>query len=124
MPEPVLYIQAMGVAAVVSAVCVLAVAARGILPRFHRGIERGLSHSDGAARHDAPRLNSACVLAVGVGILAGAYLLRWRFVWPPASGLDRFLSVVMPTTLVVELIAGFRCVRPAAAWFLRMILAA
>jgi hypothetical protein len=47
-----------------------------------------------------------------------------RVVWPPASGLDRLLTIVVPTALGVELIAGFPRAPSWAGWLLRLSLAA
>jgi len=104
MPEPSLYLQAMGAAAIVSALCVLVLA----------GVRRPAS---------AARLNSACVLGLGLGLAAGYHALTWRWAWPPVHGLDRFLTIVIPAVLGIELIAGFQCVPRWVAWCLRMGLA-
>ena len=105
MPEPLLYLQAMGAAAVVSALCVLALA----------GVRRPASIT---------RLNAACVLAMGLGLAAGCQMLSLSRGWPPVHGLDRFLTIVVPSVLGIELISGFPRVPPWMAWFLRMSLAA
>lgn len=105
MPEPVLYLESLGAAAIVSALCVLAMTA---VPR----------------PVNTARLNSACVLGMGLGIAVGNYVLSLRLGWPPANGLDRFVIVVIPAALGVELIAGFQRVPPSAGWFLRISLAA
>ena len=105
MPEPLLYLKTLGVAAVASALIVLAMAR----------VRRPAS---------ATRLNSACVLAVGLGLVVGYITLSLRIVWPPANGLDRFLTILVPATLCIELIAGFPRVPRWFAWFLRISLAA
>ena len=105
MPEPLLYLKSMGAAAIVSAIVVLALA----------GVKRPAS---------ATRLNAACVLAMCLGLVAGNCVLSTRFVWPPANGLDRFLTIVIPAVLGIELIAGFPRVPPMVAWLLRISLAA
>src|SRR5436190_20214549 len=102
MPEPSLYLQGMGAAALVSALCALA------------GARRPAS---------SQRLNSACVLGLGLGLVVGCYVLSWRWAWPPVHGLDRFLTIVFPTALGIELIASFPSLPRWAAWFLRMCLA-
>ncbi len=104
MPEPLLYLKAMGAAALVSALFVLALA----------GVRRPAS---------AAWLNSACVLGMGLGLAVGCCVLPLRWAWPPANGLDRFLTIAVPAALGIELIAGFQCVPRWAAWFLRMSLA-
>jgi len=110
MPEPLLYLKAMGAAAVVSALFVLAAAA----------VRRTAS----TARLNVARLNAACVLAIGFGLALGYCVLDWRFAWPPRSGLDRFLTIVVPAALSIELLAGFNRVPRWLAWLLRMSLAA
>jgi len=105
MPDPLLYLKAMGAAAIVSAMFVLAMA---------------------SARRSAGTTwpNSACVLGIGFGLAAGYHLLSLRLAWPPVKGLDRLITVVIPAILCIELIAGFERVPPWAAWFLRISLAA
>jgi hypothetical protein len=44
--------------------------------------------------------------------------------WPPTDGLDRFLLILLPATVVVELAAGFSRVPRSVAWVLRVGLAA
>lgn len=105
MPEPLLYLKAMSAAAIVSAMLVLAVA--GV--RWPAG---------------ATRLNSACALAMTLGLAIGYYVLSLRLAWPPANGLDRLLTIVVPATLAIELIAGFERVPRWVAWLLRVSLAA
>ena len=105
MPEPLLYLKAMGAAAITSAMCVLVMA----------GLRRQLSTT---------ALTAACVLAMGFGLAFGCDALALRWVWPPAKGLDRFLMIVVPTVLGIELMAGFPSVPRWLAWSLRVILAA
>ena len=104
MLEPLLYLQAMAAAAIVSTAFVLAMV---------------------ALRHPANTtwLNMASVLGVGLGLATGYYMLSWRLAWPPINGLDRFLTIVVPATLGIELIAGFVSVPRWGAWFLRLSLA-
>ena len=105
MPDPLLYLKAMGSAAIVSALFVLAIV----------GVRRP---------PNTTRLNSACVLGIGLGLAVGYYVLALRLAWPPVTGLDRFLTIVVPTTLGIELIAGFQSVPRWVAWFLRTSLVA
>ena len=105
MPEPLLYLKAIGAAAVVSAMFVLAMA--------------GLRRPAGAGR-----LNAACVFAIGFGLAIGYYVLALQVAWPPKSALDRFLTIVLPAALVVELIGGFQRVPRWVVWLLRLALAA
>jgi hypothetical protein len=105
MPDPFLYLQAIGAATIVSSLCVWAMV---------------------AWRPSSSKtwLNSAYVAGMGLGLAVGGYLLGLRLVWPPVNGLDRLLMIVMPMSLGVELIAGFECVPQRVAWLLRMSLAA
>ena len=105
MPDPLLYLKAMGVAAIISAMCVLVMV----------GPRRTTSSA---------WLNAACVLAIGLGLAFGYDALALRWVWPPAKGLDRFLTIVVPTVLGIELMAGFPRVPRWIAWSLRATLAA
>ena len=105
MPEPLLYLKAMGAAAIVSAMIVLAMV---------------------RARRDASTtwLNSACVIGIGLGLAVGYGVISLRLAWPPVKGLDRFLTITVPLVLGIELIAGFQNVPRWVAWLLRMSLAA
>lgn len=104
MPDPWLYLNSMGTAAIVSAVVVLAMV-------------RGRHHVS------ATWLNSACVIAIGLGLAAGFDVLSVRLTWPPVNGLDRFLTIAMPLVLGIELIVGRQHVPRWGAWLLRISLA-
>ena len=105
MPDPLLYLKAMGTAAIVSASIVLAMV--------------------GARRHASSTwLNCACVIGMGLGLAAGYEVVSLRLAWPPVNGLDRFLTITVPMVLGIELIAGFQNVPRWVAWLLRMSLAA
>ncbi len=105
MPDPLLYVQAMVSAACVSALCLLAMVAK--------------RRTAGEAW-----LNSACVPGIGLGLAVGYYVLSLHLAWPPANSLDRFLMIVLPVALGIELLAGFPCVPSWGAWCLRIGLAA
>jgi hypothetical protein len=105
MPDPQLYLQAMLTAAIASAISVLAMAS--------------LKRSAGMTW-----LNSACVVGIGVGLSAGYHVLALRLTWPPVSGLNRFLTIVIPAAVAIELAAGFESVPHWFAWSLRLGLAA
>jgi hypothetical protein len=51
------------------------------------------------------RMNAACVTGIGTGLAAGYTLLKFEPGWPPASGLDRFLLIVLPAAIGIELVA-------------------
>jgi hypothetical protein len=105
MPDPLLFLQSLGAAALVSALCVLAVAA-----------------------HQRPvtvtRLTLACGFAFSLGVFSGCALLHWRLPWPPVNALDRFVAILLPACLSVEFVLGIRPFGPAVAWALRSALAA
>ncbi len=105
MPDPLLYLQAIGATAIVSAIIVLAMAS----------VRRPAT---------ATRMNAACVLAMAIGLTFGYGLLALRVAWPPVNGLDRFLTIVFPATFLIELIAGFERVPRRCVWLLRISLAA
>ena len=56
--------------------------------------------------------------------MAGFRVLQLVPHWPPVDGLDRFLFIVLPAAIVIELIAGFASVPRLFAWGLRIALAA
>ena len=101
MPEPLLYIKAMGIAAIVSALFVFSFARWG------------------HAKNDSAMLNKFCVFGIGLGLTAALYVLRLNLTWPPANGLDRLLSIVVPITLFVELLGGFKRTPEWLVWCLR-----
>lgn len=105
MPDPLLYLQAFVLVASASAFVVLALAWRRRLP-------------------SAALANSACVAGVACGHIAGYYWLQLSIGWPPASALDRYLVILLPAVLVVELIAALPRFPLRGAWALRVLLAA
>ena len=105
MPDPRLYLQSVAASAIVGVTCVLAMAARG-RPASGTG------------------LNSACVLGMILGLASGYGVLGWQWIWPPMNGLDRLLTIVMPATLGIELVAGSLSVPRRVVWILRASLAA
>jgi hypothetical protein len=104
MPDPIQIVKAMAAAAVASAVLALAVG----------WIRRPAG---------AGRINMACLLAIGLGLIAGYWVLELLPQGPPQNVRDRFLAIVLPAALGIELIAGFHRVPAIAAWSLRVILA-
>jgi hypothetical protein len=87
MPDPLLYLQAFVAAAGVSALVVLALRWR-------------------QTSSSAIRVTGVCVAGVAVGQAAGVYWLRLSINWPPASALDRYLTILLPATLLVEILAA------------------
>ncbi|MES2794154.1 MAG: hypothetical protein V4719_31360 [Planctomycetota bacterium] len=105
MPDPVLYSQAMIVAAIVSALCVLIVSWAWPSTATANG-------------------NLAVTLAVGAGLLAGYRVLHLRCAWPPVNGLDRLLTIGFPAIFGIELVACWPRVPPWVTRSLRLLLAA
>ncbi|APZ92944.1 hypothetical protein [Fuerstiella marisgermanici] len=105
MPEPLLYVKAMGAAGFVSALFVLAMAA--------------LRRTDSTTRW-----NLASVPAIGLGLTVGYFVLSLQPALPPVNALDRLLAIIFPAALSVELVAGFQKTPQWAAWLLRMVLVA
>lgn len=104
MPDPRLYVIALAAACGSSALVVLA---RGCLRR---------------PASDA-RTSAAEVLAVGVGLAVGFYLLRLWPAWPPTTALGRMVAVVLPAVIGVELLAVTPRVPMWLAWLSRSTLA-
>lgn len=104
MPDPLLYLKSMTLAAIISAIVVLVMAT----------VKRPAGTT---------RLNVACVLALAGGIAVGQFVLTTRVLWPPLNGLDRFLTIVIPAVLGIELFTSFASTAPRVAWFLRLSLA-
>ena len=55
-------------------------------------------------RHSVAAVMS--VLAVGVGVVTGYGVLQFSWTWPPVNALNRFLMIVLPAALAVELLAA------------------
>jgi hypothetical protein len=104
MPDPLLYGAALGTATVVSAVVVLSIAWLG------KPVSTG-------------RLQSAAVVGIASGLGAGYYALRLHVAWPPLNGLDRFLTIVLPAALCIELAATISRVPRSLVWLLQFTLA-
>ncbi|TWU06416.1 hypothetical protein [Stieleria varia] len=104
MPEPLLYAQAMGVAAITSSVFVFVMIAvrRSVITSW---------------------LNAVCVVGLGLGLVTGYAWLGYHRSFPPTSGLDRLLMIVVPVTLFVELIATSTPISNAVSWLLRIVVA-
>ena len=87
MPDPFEYLKAVLAAIVASTTILLAV--------------RVLSWKRGRVMSE-----TATVLAMTCGVLAGCLTLNFSWPWPPANALDRFLTIVLPAILIIELIAA------------------
>ncbi len=100
MPDPAVYAWALTLSAFVSAV-VLVVAKLTIRSRSQAaGVTVG-------------------VVAVTASMLAGYWAMKVNLSWPPVTGLSRFLTILLPATIVVELAAGFVGIQSKTAWRLR-----
>lgn len=104
MPDAVLYLRAMAVAAGASTLCVLAFGGWG-RPASER------------------RMNWAGILGLVLGLLLGYQALRIRFVWPPGNALGRLLLFVLPAATMVEACAATAWLPRRGAWCLRIALA-
>ena len=104
MPDPLLYLTAMCVAAIVSVLSVVTMVA-------------------GSRVAGSTWLNSASVVGIGLGFAAGYSWMSLQPVWPPAGSLDRLLALVIPVALGIELIAGLRIVPNWTVWLCRVCFA-
>lgn len=50
------------------------------------------------------------VIAVVAGLATGFRVLQFDWVWPPVNAINRFLTLVLPVAVIVELIAGLASV--------------
>jgi len=103
MPDLLQFLAATAIAAGVSAFVALAFGAAGV---------------PAAARRKA-----VCGLALVLGLACGWYVLRLPISWPPASGLSRLLTIVLPAAFALELVAACSAVPRWLAWGGRLALA-
>ncbi len=87
MPDPISYLKASVAAVFASAMIVLA----------FRLVMRKTVHSGAAV---------ISLVAVGVGVVTGYGVLSFSWTWPPANALNRFLMIVLPAAVIVELLAA------------------
>ncbi|HEV3343301.1 MAG TPA: hypothetical protein VG125_23215 [Pirellulales bacterium] len=69
------------------------------------------------------RINAAGMAGTAAGLAAGYAALRLQPGWPPATGLDRFLTIVLPAVIGVELLAALPRLPGRVAVLLRIGLA-
>jgi hypothetical protein len=105
MPDPVLFAQAIAASGIVSAIVVAALML----------LRRPAS---------ATRINAACIVGLAFGAVVGWRVLGLAPHWPPMDGLDRFLVILLPAVVVIELFAAATRVPRPLAWTLRFGLAA
>lgn len=70
------------------------------------------------------RNQAACILATAVGLMVGYGVLEFQPNWPPTNGLDRFLTILVPAVIVIEILAIVARVPSWFAWLLRIVLGA
>lgn len=105
MPDPIVYLQALLAAAGISALIVFA----------FRLVRKQSAQPFHAAMY---------VLATASGLLVGFQVLQFSWPWPPANALSRFLTIVLPAIVIVELLASDGRVPERIAWLLRSMIAA
>ncbi len=105
MPDGVLFLKAIASTAGVSALFVLALG----------WLRRPVS---------ATKLNSGCIVAVGLGLVLGYFVLQIIPRWPPTNGLDRYLTIIIPAVVGIEIVAGLPGVSRWFVWLLRLGLSA
>lgn len=101
MPDPWLYLTAMSAAALSGALVVW--------------LGSRLGNSGGGAR-----ANLALVAGVTTGFVVGYLVLQLRVRWPPGNGLDRLLTIVLPSAVVIEWLATMERLPRWAAWLTRL----
>jgi hypothetical protein len=103
MPDPWLLLQGMAAAAVVAA---------GVL----------LALSRPWAEPSATRTAIGMTLGVALGFLVGCLAIGIWPRWPPREDIDRFLLVLLPALIVVDLLATMSKLPRYAPWFWRGLL--
>jgi hypothetical protein len=111
MPDPVRFLAAMGLAALVAALAV----AIG----WH-GWRAAESVGPGATR----RARALAIVGIGAAWWAGCRLLGQRLDWPPGEALDRLFLVLLPATLGVELANAALSKHAMLVWTMRIALSA
>ena len=86
MPDPILYLKAF--VAVVFASAIVLLACWLVTRRY------------------VWSLAASCVLAASVGLVIGYDVLLFLWTWPPANAINRFLMIVLPGTVIVELLTA------------------
>jgi hypothetical protein len=104
MPDPFVMMRAMAAAAVIAAIFVAALGWPWRAP--------------GPAR-----MAMGWALGIGVAVFVGSYALGWKLHWPPTENRERFLFILLPAAVVIELVAAFRYVPRPLAWLLRALVA-
>jgi hypothetical protein len=105
MPDPLLYTQAFFAASATGALLLLLIGWACRPKNAYRG-------------------DIACIVAIAAAHAVGYYVLQLRIGWPPASALDRWIVVLLPAVLIVELFACAQRVPQNTGMILRLLLAA
>ena len=88
MPDPFQYTMAL-LAAIAVSIIAVAGARRVLRLRAHR------------------LANVVEVFGITAGLIVGYRVLQFEWVWPPTNAINRFLTIVLPAAVIVELISGF-----------------
>ncbi|GAA4455653.1 hypothetical protein [Novipirellula rosea] len=104
MPEPLLYVKSFAVALITSASLVL------VITRLRRDL--------------TTNLNLISTPAIGVGMAIGLMVMNVQWAWPPASALDRFLTIILPAAICIQWIAAARYTPLWLTWLMRLCLVA
>ena len=114
MPDPLLYLKSMVDAAIASVIVVLVIFGlrQWALRKWRKTPSQGVFI-----------IHLACILGISAGLAVGYATLSLELAWPPTNALGRLLIVVLPVTLVIELISGIPCVPRYVTWLLRILLA-
>ncbi len=64
------------------------------------------------------------VLSFLAGAVTGYGVLGFHWEWPPGTALARFLEIILPAIVLIELVASIQKLPRPAAWFLRTTVAA
>jgi hypothetical protein len=124
MPEPLLLVQAIVLAAVLAGIVqllawwIVGAVGAAVLPK---NAERQQTRS---CRLAQTRVAVGGALGIGIGFVAGAWTLgQWPH-WPPVEDRDRFLAVLLPVAIFVECLAALPSRRRWLAWGMRLVLSA
>src|SRR5438552_18637333 len=105
MPDPVPLLRAFGASAAVAAVVVLLF---GLPWRSPNPTRRALGE----------------VLGVAAALYLGGWLLELNLRWPPRTAEGRYLLVLLPAVVVVEIVGAIPKVSHWVTWVLRLAIAA
>lgn len=110
MPDLLLFLKASVFSVSASAVTVLAL-------MFCRG-------SAGRKAVNSHPSSVILLLSFLTGVCTGYRTLGFSLDWPPRNALARFLEIILPAIVLIELVASVQKLPRAAVWFLRTTVAA